>query len=202
MKKTILNIFIKLIAVNNPAVKDLEIIRYGLEGIYLSISKLIIIMLFCFGFGIIWEFIIFTILFNLIRLFAFGAHLNNSFSCLLFSCVIFTFMPLLSIHLSYNYLTTFLFGLPSLISVILFAPADTPKRPILKYGRRFIYKLFSIILTLFYLIFSLYASNNFLSNCIVFSLMIEALLITPFFYKIFGISYKNYEHYTFKKGGE
>ena len=64
-------------------------IMYGVEGIYLTITKTIIISLIALILGVFNELIFLLISFNFIRLFAFGMHANKSWICLLFSSTLF-----------------------------------------------------------------------------------------------------------------
>ena len=73
---------------------QLAIIKYGLEGIYLTITKLIIILLLAYLLNIIKEVIIFLIIYNIIRMPSFGLHATKSWICLLSSTIIFIGLPI------------------------------------------------------------------------------------------------------------
>ena len=72
---------------------DIEKLRYGLEGIYLTITKLVIIVAVALLLGILKEVIITLILFNVIRYTGFGFHAEKSVQCLFISLFQFIILP-------------------------------------------------------------------------------------------------------------
>ena len=112
-------------------------IEYGLTGIYLTISKLIILSILAIWLGIIKEMFIFMIFFNIIRTTAFGLHANKSWQCLLSSIIIFIGIPLGCKYISIETTMKMIVGLISIIFICKNAPADTKKRPIINKKRRF-----------------------------------------------------------------
>ena len=84
---------------NNTKYDDVKLkeIEYGLVGIYLLISKTIVIFFIALILGIFKEMIIFTLIYNIIRLTSFGLHATKSWICLLFSTILFIGIPYLSI---------------------------------------------------------------------------------------------------------
>ena len=91
MKKRFLNSIRNSIKKQYPNYSNDKIdeIMYGVEGIYLTITKTIIIFALAFLFKIAKELLFLLIAFNFIRLFAFGMHANNSIACLIFSSLMF-----------------------------------------------------------------------------------------------------------------
>ena len=91
MKKKVLAKIKKAIKKQYPNYDNDKIdeIMYGLEGIYLTITKTIIIFAIAFILEIQKELLILLLSFNFIRLFAFGMHANNSITCLIFSSSLF-----------------------------------------------------------------------------------------------------------------
>ena len=75
------------------------------------------------------------------------------------------------------------------------SPADTKKRPIVSPKRRLTYKLISTILAIIFVILSVIIKNNFISNCLVFGLILQNVLISPLTYKIFKQPYNNYKEF-------
>ena len=73
MKKKILNNCIKNIKKNKPELNEeqIEIIEYGLESIYLTITKIVVIVLLSIVLNIFKETILMILFYNIIRLFAF-----------------------------------------------------------------------------------------------------------------------------------
>lgn len=167
-------------------------IEYGLTGIYLTFSKIIIISILACILGIFKEMIIFMILFNLIRTSGFGLHATKSWICLISSTIIFIGIPWVCNNIVIN---IYLKGIISIISVLLIyknAPADTKKRPIVNRKRRKILKLISTLTSIIFITISMLINNNFISNCLMFAIILEDFLISPFVYRIFNLPYNNY----------
>ena len=75
------------------------------------------------------------------------------------------------------------------------APADTKKRPIVNKKRRLVFKIISTILAIIFSISAIIIKNKFLSNCLIFALVLENAMISPIVYKIFKLPYNNYITY-------
>jgi len=196
MKNNILDKCMKIIKENKDYNDTkLEEIRYGLEGIYLLINKLIIIILISIILNIFKEMIIFLLIFNIIRLTAFGLHATKSWICLISSTLAFIGIPLLIINVHLNTNLKLIIGIISTIHIFIFSPSDTHKRPIINKKRRRIYKLLSTTISIIYIILSINIKNNYISNCLIFSTLLENILISPLTYKLFKLPYNNYKNY-------
>lgn len=170
-------------------------IMYGVEGIYLTITKTIIISLIALILGVFKELIFLLISFNFIRLFAFGMHANKSWICLLFSSTLFlggAYLCKILIIPKNILITLFLIVL---LIISIYAPSDTVKRPLIKKKRRIIFKILSITVVIIYFILTLIIKNNLFINAIIIGLIIECILILPTTYMIFKMPYKNYKSY-------
>lgn len=196
MKKIVLDKCMNIIK-KNMQYDDtkLEEIRYGLEGIYLTITKIIIISIICIILGIFKEFLIFIAIYSIMRAPSFGIHASKTWICLVTSSIIFIGSPLLSIYTSLNTTTKIIIGIISIIGICIFSPADTIKRPIINKTRRKIYKILSTLIAIMYIVFSIKIKNNFISNCFIYSTIIQNILISPLTYKMFKMPYNNYKEY-------
>ena len=141
----------------------LDQIKYGLEAIYISITKTLVILLLSFILGIFKETVITLILFNLLRMFAFGIHAKKSWQCWISSLIVFIGIPYLSIYLYLNDICLLLIIIYSIFTYILYAPSDTIKRPLINKKRRYIYKVLTIIISMIYIIIFI-NSNTFNIN--------------------------------------
>lgn len=170
----------------------LKEIEYGLLSIYLTISKFIIVSFISILLGIFKEMIIFSTLFNILRLPAFGLHATKSWICLLSTIVTYISITLLCIYITIDF--TFKIIISSLCIILMFknAPADTQKKPIVSKKRRAKLKIISTILAIIFSISAIIIKNNFLSNCLIFALILENILISPITYKLFKLPYNNY----------
>lgn len=193
MKKFLINKCMNYIRkYNNYSETKLKEIEYGLIGIYLTISKTIVIIAIALLLGIVKEVIIFLLLFNVLRSTAFGLHASKSWMCLISSIILFIGIPLISINLEINTYIKIIISVICIIYIYIYAPADTHKRPIVNKKRRLIYKLISTVLAILYSLFIILIDNNFISNSLLFSLILESGMISPIIYKIFKLPYNNY----------
>ena len=193
MKKLIINKLMNYIKKNgNYSNKELMEIEYGLTGIYLTLSKIIIISIIAYFLGIFKEMFIFMIFFNIIRTTAYGLHATKSWICLLSSTLIFIGIPLVCKFIYLNIIIKLILGIISIIFIYKNAPADTKKRPIVNMNRRYILNTLSIAISMIYIIVSFIMQNSYISNCLIFSILLEDFLISPIIYKIFNLSYNNY----------
>lgn len=197
MKKVLLNNCMSLVKSYNPKYtqKQLDTIKYGLEGLYLTITKLIIITLVAILLNIFKEFICLILLFNGIRLFSFGVHAKKSSHCLISSLLFFITIPFICKYAVIKDIYKIILMLPLITLIGIFSPADTEKRPLKNKRKRKIYKILSIIVSTIYMILSIIVKDNTLSNCFIFAIIIQIIIILPITYKIFGVSYKNYKKY-------
>lgn len=193
MKNIIIKCIMKYISNNtNYSKKKLVEIEYGLTGIYLTLSKIFIICLVSLLIGIFKEMIIFMLFFNVIRTTAFGLHATKSWICLISSLVIFICIPIICVHMIMGKYIKLFIGVLMVLLILKNAPADTIKRPIVSKQRRKVLKIISLIIAIMYLIISLTINNNYISNCLIFSLILENFLISPITYKLFNLPYNNY----------
>ena len=78
---------------------------------------------------------------------------------------------------------------------MVYAPADTKKRPLIKKNKRIKFKILSLIIVILYFILTLFIKNNLIINSLIIGITIECILILPITYKAFHMPYKNYKNY-------
>lgn len=197
LKKRFLVYSTNLIKQYYPDTDDIKMeeYKYNLEGFYLTISKMFIIIPLSIIFNVFKELILLLIFFNLIRKPAHGLHASKSWICLLSSSIVFIGIPYISkiIHIPFVY--KIIIDILGLILIAIFAPADTKKAPIIRAEKRKKLKIQSILYCIFLIILSLYIKESVISNLIVLSIWIEVILILPITYKLFNLSYNNYKTY-------
>lgn len=174
---------------------QLEKIKYGIESIYLTITKFVIITLISLLLGLQKEMLLLLILFNILRITAFGLHASKSIYCWISSSIAFIGIPFICKNVTFSNLTYIILPIICLLCFILYAPADTIKRPLINQKKRKIYKFFSIALCIIYLIMIIILKNILFKNLLMFSLILESILILPITYKVFKLPYKNYLNY-------
>ena len=197
MKKVFLNTCMKLITQNDPSInrEKLEEIRYGLEGIYLTITKTIVIFTLTLLLGIFKEMLIMLIVFNILRTTGFGIHAKKSWQCWISSLTIFVILPYIAKQIIIPKIIKIILYILSLVVMFLFAPADTVKRPLINKKKRLIWKTLSVFNCLILSAISFYIKDNTISNLLLFGILIEVVLINPITYKIFKLPYNNYKTY-------
>lgn len=174
---------------------QLEKIKYGIESIYLTITKFVIITLISLLLGLQKEMLLLLILFNILRITAFGLHASKSIYCWISSSIAFIGIPFICKNIIFSNITYIVLPIICLLCFILYAPADTVKRPLINQKKRKIYKFFSIALCIIYLIMIIILKNILFKNLLMFSLILESILILPITYKVFKLPYKNYLNY-------
>lgn len=197
MKKVIINYCMRLIKNNNPELNQekLDEIEYGLVSIYILITKLIVIFALAAIIGIFKEVLIFSIIYNIIRTPSFGIHASKSWICLLVSSVLFLGIPYVCLTTNMSLLTKLLLGVIGSIFIFKNSPADTHKRPIVNPIRRKVYKCISTLIAIAFTIISITINNDFISNCLILSLLTQCVVISPLTYKLFKMPYNNYKNY-------
>jgi len=196
MRKRIINQCMNCIK-NNCDYDDIKLaeIKYGLEGIYMLITKMTIIILSAIALGIIKEVAIFLLLYNFIRMPSFGLHATKSWICLVSSLLIFLIIPYLCTIITIPTWLKIGMGIVLIIMIFKNAPADTHKKPIVNPKRRKVYKALSTIIATIYIITSILTTNQFIATSLIFSLIVQSIIIAPTTYKIFNLPYDNYKVY-------
>ena len=198
IKKFVIKSCMKTIRNNYPEYDGtkLEKIQYGLESLYLSVTKVIVIILLSILLNTFIETLVIFLLFNIIRATGFGLHASNSWICWITSIPTFGFGPFICKYLKLNFNILIILSVISILCFIFFAPADTHKRPLIRKKRRIIYKILTVLIGIGYLLIILLINNQFIKNAIVFSMILETILICPLTYKLFKLPYSNYKKYN------
>lgn len=197
MKKKFLDYSEKIIRKNKKNITDdeIEVIRYGLESIYLTNTKIILIFLLAIILGIFKEVLIMLLSYNVIRLVAFGLHSKSSIGCLITSIVLFIVGSYVSIYLYIPRIIKVIGAVIFIILICLYAPADTQKRPLINKRKRTIYKVLSITISIIMSLYFTIYYKSYISNYLFIGLMEEVIMILPITYKLSGVPYNNYKTY-------
>ena len=198
MKEAFLNHTMNFIVRNASNQKNLseeekEKLSYGLEGLYLTITKLIVIFFISLLLGFIKEFIITLIFFNIIRFPGFGFHASKSIVCLISSTILILGIPYLFTNVEVGLNVKIILCVVSIITFIICAPADTWKRPLTNKKKRLIRKICACSLAIIYSVLIIVFNGNEISNLLMAALLIETILISPIMYLIFKEPYRNYK---------
>ena len=197
MKKVFLNGCLRIIKKNDSTISDekLDEIRYGLEGIYLTITKTIFIFALSYLLGIFREMIIMLIVFNILRTTGFGIHAKKSWQCWVSSTILFIFFPFISKYIYMPNTLKIVLGIIAIVVMVLYAPADTVKHPLVNKKKRLIWKTLTVINCIILVLISICVKDNAISNLMIFGIYSEVIVIIPLTYKIFDLPYNNYKNY-------
>ena len=195
MKEAFLNHTMNFIASNQETLNEAERekLQYGLEGLYMTITKLVVIFLIALLLGFIKEFIITLIFFNIIRFPGFGFHASKSIVCLISSTILILGLPYLFTNIEVDLTIKIVLCIISVIAFIICAPADTWKRPLTNKKKRMIRKVSACSLAIIYSVLIIVFNSMEISNLLMAALLIETILISPIMYIIFKEPYRNYK---------
>lgn len=174
--------------------KILEI-RYGLETLYITISKTIVIMSLNYLLNSFKELLYLMLFYGLLRLTGFGLHAKKSWHCWVLSLSIFSLSPLLIKILKINFIIRLVICFVGTFYILKYAPSDTEKRPLINKNKRYIYKFICTLTALGFSIYGLISKNFIIQNSIIFSILLESFMISPWSYKLFKLRYNNYKYH-------
>lgn len=190
MVDSICDWLLKKIMTNDPSIDEekSEIIYYGLQNIIGELPKGIFILIAAWMCGVLDLVLIGTIPFLIYRGFAGGVHLKTHISCLIISILLIVGSAFLAKNVLfenpfYIYTTLMLFNLSL---AILYAPADTENRPIMKDSQRKRQKIESISMIIFIYLLSMFViKEQSIASLNLYMLTVESFMITPIAYKLF-----------------
>lgn len=174
---------------------ELEEIKYGLESIYLAMTKVVVVLFISACIGLFKEAVLFLLIFNLVRATAFGLHASKSIWCWISSSISFLLIPFICKNVIFPTIFYIVASIITMIIFLLYAPADTVKRPLINKKKRKMYKILSVITALIFISLIFIIDNFLIKNMLIFALILESILILPITYKIFKLPYRNYLNY-------
>lgn len=196
MKEVFVNHSISYLIRNNACSKEqVNTFRYVLESLYSLVSKtsvVLIISIFLNTFKITF---ISLLLFSLLRGFTFGIHASKNSYCWITTIAIYSVFPFLIKIISISKEMIIISYFIGILSILLFAPSDTPKRPLLNKRKRIMNKVLALGVGTLYVILSFIINTDLLYKIICFILLLTSVCINPITYKIFKVPYNNYKNY-------
>lgn len=197
MKNKVVNYLLNLIKHNKQcSEKDLKIYKYGLEGLYNLVTKMIVITILTLILGTIKEFLLILLFYALIRTYAFGIHAESSIKCWISTLIIYIGGSLLVNNIIIAKDLAIIISLLSFVSFVLWAPADTPKRPLIREKQRRRQKINVCVICIIYIILIIISNNQILINSLIYSLIVEMICINPITYKLTNTTFNNYRFYN------
>ena len=180
----------------NYSEEKLEEIEYGIEALYITFTKTIVISLISLLLGVIKEVFFILVFYNIIRTTAFGMHAKTSLQCYIISIVLFVGLAIVCKYIDINYYLKVILSIICFIHVAIFAPADTYKRPLINKKKRHVYKFASIMVSIIYVILITFFHKSIFTTYMMFGLVDITLMIHPLTYRMFQLPYNNYKKYS------
>lgn len=172
---------------------DKKKVKYGLEGLYLTITKMVLLTILALLLNMFKEFILVVVFFNVIRYTGFGFHAEKSYQCLLFSTFNFIAIPFLLLHIQLSNFFVYTICAICIFHYLLFAPADTKKRPLSNKRKRIIRKIITVMIGFIYTLMIILLNNTYWTSIILSAMIIQAIIISPLIYWLFNQPYNNYK---------
>ena len=172
---------------------DKKKVKYGLEGLYLTITKMVLLTILALLLNMFKEFILVVVFFNVIRYTGFGFHAEKSYQCLLFSTFNFIAIPFLLLHIQLSNFFVYTICAICIFHYLLFAPADTKKRPLSNKRKRIIRKIITVMIGFIYTLIIILLNNTYWTSIILSAMIIQAIIISPLIYRLFNQPYNNYK---------
>ena len=172
---------------------DKKKVKYGLEGLYLTITKMVLLTILALLLNMFKEFILVVVFFNVIRYPGFGFHAEKSYQCLLFSTFNFIAIPFLLLHIQLSNFFVYTICAICIFHYLLFAPADTKKRPLSNKRKRIIRKIITVMIGFIYTLMIILLNNTYWTSIILSAMIIQAIIISPLIYRLFNQPYNNYK---------
>ena len=177
--------------------KTLIEIRYGLEAIFISFTRLATFMIINALIGNFLIGLIYAGFFVILKSFSYGFHAKTSFQCWILSALSYIGLPWLANFIHFNEVTIFLLIPFFFITFLLWSPADTYKRPLVNIKKRRVLKIISLIIIIIYSNIIIFVPS--LSTIIILGILNQLFFINPLTYFIFQSPYKNYMRYDLER---
>jgi len=181
---------------NSYTDKERILAHYGLEAIYILITKFIVVTIISLFLGITKEMYMLLLFYGIVRFYAGGMHLSSSRECLIFSTIIFIGVTYLCIYTNMNISYRIIIAGFSISSFALFSPADTHKKPLIRENERIKRKIISLVVCFAFIIGIIFIKSIILLNVLTYSLLLASFIIAPYTYKLFNQPYNNYMAYV------
>ena len=168
-------------------------IRYGLEAIYLTLSKTIVFMLINILLGNFLISLLFLLFYSPVKSVSYGFHAKTSLQCWLISGFGIIGLPILAQELELTLTIKIILIIIYFIFFAYLSPADTPRKPLVNKQKRNILKIYSLIILFIYAFIIIFSKT--LAPIVIVALFYQCFLINPLTYQAFNTPYCNYLYY-------
>ena len=170
-------------------------LRYGLEGFYNTYTKFMVMLILSLILGIWREYLLLILVYSSLRLYGFGIHMETTFQCWVTTIPLYIGGCLIIKYFNFPLQISPLLWLCGFISFLIFAPADTPKRPLIYKEKRVRAKVLSLIILLTYFLIFNVVKSQMIKEVILLGVILESISINPLLYKLFNMQYNNYKYF-------
>ncbi len=176
---------------------DLKLIKlkYGLEGIYNLIIKMVVVFIIALLSKTMAITSLFLLFYAGIRTYSFGWHAKTSLGCWITTILIYNVIPIIFGNLTIPKIAGYIILLMAVLSMLIWAPADTPKRPLIHADKRMQAKKISVFISIIYILIYTISKNSLINNALIYATLIQTILINPLIYKITNTRFNNYKYY-------
>lgn len=196
MKSAFVNHSLDYLIKNNACNdKQINTFRYTLESLYSLITKTSVVLLLAIFLKTFSITFVTILLYSLLRGFAFGIHASKNIYCWIITLSVYIVGPLLIKNFTLPMEIVYVCYAVGIVSILLWAPADTPSRPLLNKKKRIANKIIALSLGSIYILCSFYFHNSNFYEIVSFLLLTETVCICPLTYKLFKVPYRNYKNY-------
>ena len=158
---------------------------YGIYVFYLNAAKTLLLIAIALMLGILPYVTVFALAYGWLRIYSFGVHLHSTFACTMVGLVYYLGSTYLSLYVTIPLMVKAVMLLVCMWIFIVYAPAQTKKRPIPEQQRKALkvksLRTFAII-TIAVFIFQQYPIY---SNLLYMAVVCQSANILPITYKIF-----------------
>ena len=195
MKTKVVNSVINYLQKTNKYSKsNLARYRYSAEALYSLLTKMGTVMIIAIIFKLVKPTLWLLLFYTIIRMSGFGIHASKNIYCWIITLSVYIITPILIINSRFDNIFYYLL-IPMIISIIVFCPADTPKRPLIHKSKRTLNKILIIITCLSYLFLTYKINSKIIKYSIFYAITIQFIVSNPLVYKLFGIPFNNYKKY-------
>lgn len=171
-------------------------LKYGLEGFYNLITKVIVLISLALIFNLIKELLLLIIIYSFLRLYGFGLHAQKTWQCWITTIPIYLGGCFLIKYISIPFNISIIIWIIGFLSFLFFAPADTKSRPLIHKEKRIRAKVLSLTIVIILILINYFYPNKELLNASIYALIMQSIAMNPLTYKLFKAPYNNYKMFT------
>lgn len=196
MKEVFVNHSLNYLIKNDACSENqVNIFRYTLESLYSMVTKTSVVLILSLFLGTFKITLLPLLFYSFLRGFAFGIHATKNLYCWITTISVYILFPLIIKHVVFQNEVLYILDSIGVLAILLWAPADTPARPLLNKKKRIVNKIISLCIAVLVIVISIFIKNQNFNEIVSFILILNTVCICPFTYKLFHIPYNNYKYY-------